>query len=330
MVIEDSAAPVEGCLVAPGSDKSSAQGEQAMEIFVFSYNRGRYLRNCLRSIRALAPDLPVTVIDDASRDPEVLKTLDEYAAEVEVVRADAPKGGHHLGGLYPNMNYAMRMADSEIALFIQDDMQIVRPIESSDLEHVDRFFTYYTHAIELHNAFFKRVQGERNRTDIDVDPAVPVYFRRPDARGSIYFSAVGILHVGRLRRHDFEFSHFESGNDARISAFADRMGITPVPWMMWLPNAETSKFRHKGLLQHYAEWKTDAGFYPYRTLTGTEVERLRQHDLGDVPLAEEWLEPQGMPHKEAWNFADAAKFVPVTRKLLKMRKRFRRKYLGKR
>lgn len=300
-----------------------------MEVFVFSYNRGRYLRNCLDSLLQAAPQLPVTVIDDASSDPEVHRVLTGYAEQISVVQTDEPSDGHHLGGLYPNMNHALRVAETDLVLFIQDDMQLVRPISQDDLDHAERFFARYPDAVELHNAFFKRTQGASDRADIDLDAETPVYFRQPDARGSVYFSAVGILNARRLRARGFELSNFESGNDARIAEFAERMGISPWPWMMWLPFAETSKYRSKGLLQRYAEWKTGAGFYPYRMMTEGEVGQLMQRDLREIPLAEEWLAPRGMPSRRVWNFADAAKFVPITRKLLKMRKRFRRKYLAK-
>lgn len=298
-----------------------------METFIFSYNRGRYLRNCLESLERHAPHSSITVIDDMSTDPDVHAVLDRFADRVAVVSSDEPKGGHHLGGLYANMNHAVRSAKGDIALFIQDDMQIVRDLTSADIEHCNRFFDRYPDSVELHNGFFKRTQGPKNRQDIEIDSETPVYFRKPDARGSVYFSAVGIIHVGRLRKLEFVFSNFESGNDERLSSVAGRMGIAPFPSMMWLPFAETSKFRQKGFLQRYAEWKTGAGFYPYRPLNDEEVEQLCNHDLRDVPLAEEWLDPQGMPERTIWNFADAAKFVPLTRKVLKMRKRFRRKVL---
>ena len=300
-----------------------------MQVFVFSYNRGRYLRNCLLSLFRHARQCPVTVIDDGSVDPDVGCTIEEFGDRITVVHSQQAIGGHYLGGLYPNMNHAIDIAEADLALFIQEDMQLVRDWTEWDTEHARRFFAHYPQSLELHTCFFKRTHGPSDRRGIEVDRELPVYFRRPEARGSKYFSAVGLFNIRRLCDTEFRFSNFESGNDARIAEFAGRMGIAPYPSMMWLPFAETSKFRRKGVLQRYAEWQTGAGFYPYKSMTAREVEELFGRDLERVPIAEEWLIPEGMPEREIWNFVDAAKFVPVTKKIMKMRKRFRRRVLGK-
>ena len=311
------------------SQQSNDRADSGMELFVFSYNRGRYLRNCIESIRRHAAHLPVTVIDDGSSDPEVAGVLQEYADHLRVVRSTDAIRGHYLGGLYPNMNHAIDVASSDIALFIQEDMQLVRDFTKGDVEHARCFFERYPNSLELHNCFFKRTHGPRDRCGMEIDWDVPVYFRSADAKGSKYFSAVGLFNVYRIRETGFRFSNFESGNDARIAEFADRMGIAPYPSMMWLPFAQTSKFRGKGILQRYAEWKTGAGFFPYSAMTDGEVARLFSRDIQYVPIAEEWLSPIDMRYREIWNFVDAAKFVPVTRKVMKMRKRFRRRIMGR-
>lgn len=298
-----------------------------MELFVFSYNRGRYLRNCIESIRRHAAHLPVTVIDDGSSDPEVAGVLQEYADHLRVVRSTDAIRGHYLGGLYPNMNHAVRISRSDCAVFVQDDMQVVRDITDHDIEHAHRFFAHHPRSLELHCCFLKGLQGSSDRTDLDIDPEVPVYFRKPEGRGSKYFSAVGSFNVPRLRELGFEFTNFEQGNDARVSEIGDRMGISPYPFLMWLPSPETAKFRSKGLLQRYAEWKTGAGFYPYRSMNSEESERLLHQPLDEARVAEDWLDPQGMTTGRPWNFDDAAKFVPLAWKIRKMRKRFRRKIL---
>lgn len=298
-----------------------------MEIFVFSYNRGEFLRNCLASVRRHAAECPVTVIDDASSDPEVTRVLSEYADSVRVINSANAIRGHYVGGLYPNMNHAVRIARAEHALFIQDDMQIVRDITRADHEHAQRYFARYPRSLELHTCFLKGLQGPASRNDMDIDRSVPAYFRRPEGRGTVHFSAVGLFNVPLITEMGFAFSDFEQKNDERIREAGDRMGISPFPYMMWLPSPRSSKFRFKGPLQRYAEWKTGAGLYPYRSMTTDEVERLRERSLDIKPVAEDWLDPQGMSTRETWYFDDAAKLVPLAWKIRKMRKRFRRRML---
>lgn len=305
----------------------STEGDPGMEFFVFSYNRGRFLRNCIESLRRHAAHLPVTVIDDGSSDPEVARVLHEYADCLRVVRSTDAIRGHYLGGLYPNMNHALRISRSDCAVFVQDDMQVVRDVTEQDIEHVHRFFAHHPGSLELHCCFLKGLQGPSDRSDLDIDPDVPAYFRKLEGRGSKYFSAVGTFNVPRLRELGFEFTNFEQGNDARVREIGNRMGISPYPFLMWLPWPEATKFRTKGLLQRYAEWKVGAGFYPYRSMSRDEAERLRNQPLGEARVAEDWLDPQGMSKGRPWYFDDAAKLVPLAWKIRKMRKRFRRKIL---
>ncbi|TQE99417.1 MAG: glycosyltransferase [Spiribacter salinus] len=296
-----------------------------MEIFVFSYNRGRYLRNCLESIVRHAPGTAVTIYDDASDDPEVLRVLDDYRQHCRIESNDNPQRGHYVGGLYANMNRALAEANTDVALFIQEDMQLTRDITDTDIDYLHRFFDTYPDAVELHTGFLKGRQRTKKKEAIEIDRAVPVYFRSPTGKGSIYFSAVGVLNVGRLNRDGYTFSAYEADNDRRIGERYHRMGISPYPWMMWLPFSEASKFRSKGLMQRYAEWRTGAGFYPYRSMNAEETRALFDRDVAELPYAEDWLDPVGMNMTPPWNFSDAAKFVPLTRKLLKFRKRLRQR-----
>ncbi|SFD36992.1 Glycosyltransferase involved in cell wall bisynthesis [Thiohalospira halophila DSM 15071] len=292
-----------------------------LEIFLFSYNRGKYLKNCLDSIKKHAPNLKVTIFDDGSSDPETQDALAEYSEAYQVVVTDKVNNGHYVGGLYDNMNKALASAQEEFALFIQEDMQLVRDVNEQDIEHVKRFFDKYPDSIELHNAFLKGRQRAKDGEVLEIDENGPFYFRAPGGKGSVNFSAVGVINVGRLKRDSFEFRPFEAQNDEIIGQQYTRMGITPYPWMMWLPFSETSKFKRKGILQRYAEWKTAAGFYPYRPMTSAEVENLLSRGPEEFPYAEDWLSPQGLEGRSVWNFSDAAKFVPFTKKVLKFRKK---------
>ncbi|MBC7185339.1 MAG: glycosyltransferase family 2 protein, partial [Marinobacter sp.] len=59
-----------------------------MIFFVFSYNRGPHLKNCIESIETCAAGHRVIVYDDASEDPETQQILRDIETRHEVRRRD--------------------------------------------------------------------------------------------------------------------------------------------------------------------------------------------------------------------------------------------------
>lgn len=296
-----------------------------LRVFVFSYNRGRYLRNCLESLFRHAPDLPVTVIDDGSEDPAVAETLSACADRVEAVVRDS-RDGLYLGGLYRNMQYVVdARTDAGLGLFIQDDMQLVRDLQAADRALWRRYFERYGEAIEMYGCFFKRKQvgtdPEAVTRLVQIDETVPVYFRRSEAARRAHFSAVGVFHLERMRRLGWRFEPSEGENNRRNREEARPMGMTPYPFMMWLPNAESAKFRRKGLMHRFAEWKAGVGFYPYEPMPAATVDRLMEHDLRQLPVAEHLLQPRGMDTRRPWLFADATKAIKPLHRWMKRHKK---------
>lgn len=290
-----------------------------MQIFVFSYNRGLYLRNCLAALRRHASAYPVTVIDDGSDDPEVEATLTEARDWVSVIRAEGDRKAY-LGGLYGNMQRALDMAGNDLALFIQDDMQVVRDLEERDEAHWHRFFDTYPEAIELGTNFLKPNRRQGSLT-FDIDRTVPVYFRDPSVSRRAHFTAVGLFHAGRMNASGWCFAPSEGENEQQARERGQRMGITPYPFMMWLPNAESSKFRRRGLFHRFAEWYRGAGYYPYSPLSPDEIAWLWERDVAELPLAKEILSPSGLSREDLWLFEDATKSLRFIHRRLKKKKK---------
>lgn len=296
--------------------------EAKMEVFVFSYNRGKYLRNCLESLRRHAPACPVTVVDDGSRDRETRAVLAEYCQSARIVVNDG-SAASSLGGLYGNMNWALSAATAEWALFVQDDMQLVRDITSADIDHIGRFFRAYPDAIEFQPCFAKGSTRAVVGDGLTVDENVPVFLRDTTKSNRAYFSAVGIFHANRVRERGIRLLDSEAKNEEYIAEVAAPIGLSPYPFMMWLPFAESVKFRHKGLLQRYAEWRARAGLYPFRALTDEEVEQLFRRDLAELPYAEKLLSLENeRSDDETWMYA-VVRHYRLPRKMLKWKKRRR-------
>ena len=109
----------------------------AMDVAVFSYNRGRYLAHSVASVRRNMPMANLKVYDDQSDDPETCAYLETLGDAVYV-----REGGEtaRLGGLYANMQSAVDRCEAEFVMFLQDDMQIVRAVDDTDLATIRGFF----------------------------------------------------------------------------------------------------------------------------------------------------------------------------------------------
>jgi glycosyltransferase involved in cell wall biosynthesis len=106
--------------------------------FVFSYNRGPHLKNCVESIETCAPDHRIIVYDDASNDPETKNILSDIETRHEVRQRDDKGSGDQHGALYTNMQRAIKSVEEDCLIcFLQDDTQVVRPI----LERETRFWS---------------------------------------------------------------------------------------------------------------------------------------------------------------------------------------------
>mgnify|MGYP000225467705 CR=1 FL=1 len=113
-----------------------------MPIYVFSYNRGKYLNNLLKSLRLCAAGYDVVIVDDNSDDQYTLSVIEKWKDKFSVLTVE-DSADIRLGGLYNNMRLAFKDANSRkavYAMFIQDDMQFTREILDSDLANFEKIF----------------------------------------------------------------------------------------------------------------------------------------------------------------------------------------------
>lgn len=280
-----------------------------LDIYVFSYNRPQFLDNCLTSILRHAPGARVNVFDDNSSDPRVAEILKKSAQDdsIEVISYDRNVFGLH-GGLYNNMQRAYehgQINGVDIALFIQDDMQLVRDVTNVDLYNMRRYFAETPTAIQMYVSFFKAMNRDNTAEQLYISPECPAYFNNTSSRWAAFFCDVGVFHFGRMRDLHWKFEQGEGENNAKAQMCRLSLGYYHYPFTMYLPYPTTEYYRVKPLLLRAAEWWVGSGFYPYDPMSFADVQRLFQRELTALPEAEAYLIPRGLDKPAPWLFGGA-------------------------
>jgi len=138
------------------------------------------------------PEAHVVVFDDNSPDPEVAEVIRKFDCPVRL--GEGGKGRH--GGLYANMQMAYEAALAEgydYLLTLQDDLQLLRPVDQRVLGEFDAEFERYPNVASLELRFSRtlRESGIVAPGPAAVD-AEPNPFRD--------YQDVSLFHLGRLEQ----------------------------------------------------------------------------------------------------------------------------------
>lgn len=262
-----------------------------LEAYVFSFNRGPFLRHCVAAARTYAPGMPLSVVDDASDDPATVDVLRQLPPGVTLLSGGASDAGRH-GGLYANMQRALDACRSDFVLFLQDDMQIVRPLRDEDTDYIAGFFDRFPRAAFLNPVFLKGQRARRDQRVTRLAPDFPVYFReqprKAHPRGLSYADAV-IAHAGRLKAAGWQFSTDEVKNAWQAQRLFGPMGFMAHPFAMFLPQVPVYRGKRKTWAVSLAErlgGVEPKGFLP---LDGPALSAFLDRDLEELPVAERFL-----------------------------------------
>jgi glycosyltransferase involved in cell wall biosynthesis len=260
-----------------------------LQFYIFSYNRGRFLEHCVRSVETCAPGAPVTVMDDASDDAETRAVLERLATRHEVViRAGKDQSKH--GGLSANMQAALDRTDAPRVCFLQDDMQLVRPLVDEDHRAIERWFCERPQAAFLQPAFLKACNDARNQQITRFDAATGCYLR--DAAHlsvGVHYSDIFIAETARLKAQGWQFTAREKGNEPQAQRLFGAMGFMFAPFVMWLPSVPAYRGRTKTFAMRRAERRQGCGFHPIRVMSPAAAEQFRRRDPQQLPVAETFL-----------------------------------------
>lgn len=258
-------------------------------VAVFSYNRGAYLRNCVDSLRRNMPMADITIHDDRSDDPDTLAVLAEYA---DLVRQPGGTGGSRHGGLYANMQAALEATQADYLLFLQEDMQIVRPVSGDDLAHVEALFDADPRRAFVSPLFIKGVRLPRHKRQMQPDPAARAYVARPGVADAPAYFDVSIGHVGRLRVARWRYQDSEAANVAQARQLFGPMPILGDPFAFFCPEVPIFRNRGQSLAARIAARLTGPGVRAFNDMTADQVAALCARPLTDWPVAEAFLTPR--------------------------------------
>lgn len=270
---------------------------------VFSFNRGEYLKNCIRSIERCAPESKIIIFDDDSDDPETIAVLREIKRRYTVVQTGHSNTTHHLGGLYSNMQKALAFSrDEKLICFLQDDTQIVRTVSAKDIETINNIFERDPKLGFLHPCFIRGINLER-RVTFSYDESLGIYFRDPTTRSvGRFFSALLITRPARLMAAGWRFGPSEPANNHLAEKLFSPMGYLFAPFAMWLPEVPAYRGKKKTFALRRAEKIRHCGFYPFNILSENEVEGLMSRDASVLPVAEAFLSCRGSEPAKPWTY----------------------------
>ncbi len=282
-------------------------GFDQLSIYVFSFNRGQFLQNCLTSIEHCAKDFEVTVIDDQSDDVATLQVLKNYRNFFRILTAGNDSDPEHkTGGLYNNMRFAFadaRKREKMYVIFLQDDMQLVRPIMRDDISTAYRFFEANPNAAQLYTCFMKRFFADTDEALVRLDDSGEAYLRPSDYPGFSGFSAVGLFDIARFDRLFGELRKGEYANNEYAQKNNIQMGLSTRPFMMWLPYPISYRGKIRNIALQLVEGLAGCGFYPYDIMEQKDVEQLLSRDKTKKPYAEDYLRCTALRNVPVWSFA---------------------------
>jgi hypothetical protein len=258
-----------------------------IETFVFSYGRGRYLENCLRSLDEVGWRGRVTVMDDASRDRASLRVLKRAEQSgTTVVRRDE-QGTGIWGGLQANMARALDSAEGPVTLFIQDDTQVVRRPSVAEVRSFASFLEDEQNSPFLFPSFQMESWGARRRPELyRFDQDRSMWYRTADHRFA-GFSDVTLFHPGRLRDSGWDPGFVEKQAAARAVQMFGPMALTPYPFVAFLPYPHTPRRGFRYRLKQPKRFRAPAGI---RVMSPAESERFMQRDPSHLAFASDYLQ----------------------------------------
>ena len=263
----------------------------ALVFWIFSYNRGEFLQNCVASIEHCAPDCAIRIFDDNSGDKDTRAVLARLK-EKYPVHSPQPQtvGGNKHGGLYANMQAAYELSDaSDLVCFLQDDTQLVRPITPAEIARLENYCSTQGPGF-IQAAFIRGCNRRKDQARTRFDAVRQVYFvDRLSSSAGAYYSDICIFHTQQMRNCGWNFVPRESGNESAARAQLQQMAYWRDPFLAWLPYVPAFRGKQQTWALRWAQKRRRCGFYPIKIMDEEETRNFLARDPARIPYAEDFL-----------------------------------------
>lgn len=273
-----------------------------IQVFIFSFNRGPLLENCVSSALNCLPKADITIYDDKSYNKQTIRALKRIKnIGVRIIRPQKiPREDFSKprGGLYNNMRDVIENhldpSAFDYVLFVQDDMQFVRPLQAADYDSFEDVFSKNERVLFLYPVF------NRGSSDPSAHRLFPSQTSFAFVREKEYeyggFSAVFLARSDRLSRYKWELPNNEEETSTVALAHHGPMYEYPIPFLAYLPAPRGYRFKRTTLAIRIWD-RLYTGCFPISYLNETDVERMRSLFPQKTATAEEFLESPGFgPH----------------------------------
>ena len=285
----------------------------SLDIAIFSYNRGAYLKNCVDSLQRNMPGIGWMVYDDGSDEPDTvayLQSLGEHVLHMKSTDAD-----RH-GGYYYNMQAALDATQADYLLMLQDDLQVVRPFAQEDLLRIHQVFDQSPSTVFISPLFLKGSKRAYFQQRYQPDAGLRCYrwFADPNETGKVpqKYADIAVLHVARLRQSGWRFAASEEANGALADQLFGDMVQVADPWVFYVPEEPAYRGRVLTFGAKLAVRMSGNQVKSFQDLSPQALLAFAQRDLGVYPFAEDFVDTVDPTVRKPYKFnAYRTRWLPL-------------------
>lgn len=273
-------------------------------VCIFHFNRGLFLNNLITSIERHT-NAPVLIFDDNSNDLLSMRLLNDLSQKYEVFKPplSAPSEPR-TGGLHSNIQNALGIVKSrgaDLALMIQDDMQIVRDITDKDIDIAYSSFDRPNSSFVTATTFMKKEKIKTLEKSCFLHNKLPLYEVKTGDSSFHSYSDTGFFSVEKFDSVGGRLLVGESNNQKAIADMGLRLGFLAIPFMHYTPMPISFRAKKRHLKAQFADKLAGAGVHPINSLRGKHLERLMDRELKTLPYAEDFLRAPTLPAVRYWS-----------------------------
>ncbi len=285
----------------------------SLDVAIFSYNRGAYLKNCVDSLQRNMPGIGWMVYDDGSDEPDTvayLQSLGEHVLHMKSTDAD-----RH-GGYYYNMQAALDATQADYLLMLQDDLQVVRPFALEDLSRIHQVFDQSPSTVFISPLFLKGSKRAYFQQRYQPDAGLRCYrwFADPNETGKVpqKYADIAVLHVARLRQSGWRFAASEEANGALADQLFGDMVQVADPWVFYVPEEPAYRGRVLTFGAKLAVRMSGNQVKSFQDLSPQALLAFAQRDLGVYPFAEDFVDTVDPTVRKPYKFnAYRTRWLPL-------------------